>query len=95
MKASINSDHIKTNEAVMINIVFSGNCNIKLAKNPEISFPNDFEVYDPKIDNNIKTTSSGTSGTKSIEYMAIPRYLLRSEERRVGKECRSRWSPYH
>ena len=25
------------------------------------------------------------------EYAA----LLRSEERRVGKECRSRWSPYH
>ena len=23
------------------------------------------------------------------------KYLLRSEERRVGKECRSRWSPYH
>ena len=23
------------------------------------------------------------------------RYLTRSEERRVGKECRSRWSPYH
>ena len=25
-------------------------------------------------------------------YMEIPK---RSEERRVGKECRSRWSPYH
>ena len=27
----------------------------------------------------------------------IQRYIryLRSEERRVGKECRSRWSPYH
>src|SRR2546422_5195967 len=24
-----------------------------------------------------------------------PRPLSRSEERRVGKECRSRWSPYH
>src|SRR5260221_330546 len=23
------------------------------------------------------------------------RFMLRSEERRVGKECRSRWSPYH
>ena len=23
------------------------------------------------------------------------RVILRSEERRVGKECRSRWSPYH
>ena len=22
-------------------------------------------------------------------------YVFRSEERRVGKECRSRWSPYH
>ena len=25
----------------------------------------------------------------------IPMCLTRSEERRVGKECRSRWSPYH
>ena len=25
----------------------------------------------------------------------LPARLLRSEERRVGKECRSRWSPYH
>ena len=25
----------------------------------------------------------------------LARWLLRSEERRVGKECRSRWSPYH
>ena len=26
---------------------------------------------------------------------AKPCHLMRSEERRVGKECRSRWSPYH
>ena len=26
---------------------------------------------------------------------ACARHLCRSEERRVGKECRSRWSPYH
>ena len=25
----------------------------------------------------------------------FPSTILRSEERRVGKECRSRWSPYH
>ena len=25
----------------------------------------------------------------------LKKELLRSEERRVGKECRSRWSPYH
>ena len=28
-------------------------------------------------------------------YLGIPEEKLRSEERRVGKECRSRWSPYH
>ena len=27
-----------------------------------------------------------------VVFLLIP---LRSEERRVGKECRSRWSPYH
>ena len=35
-----------------------------------------------------------------VHYESITRFdsknkLLRSEERRVGKECRSRWSPYH
>ena len=28
-------------------------------------------------------------------YALILGILTRSEERRVGKECRSRWSPYH
>ena len=25
----------------------------------------------------------------------VIKFAMRSEERRVGKECRSRWSPYH
>ena len=37
----------------------------------------------------IKEMSEGD--TKLIKYLA----QHRSEERRVGKECRSRWSPYH
>ena len=32
---------------------------------------------------------SSVGGKKALNY------LTRSEERRVGKECRSRWSPYH
>ena len=27
--------------------------------------------------------------------MTVGQTVYRSEERRVGKECRSRWSPYH
>ena len=30
-----------------------------------------------------------------LEHRAGQKFLSRSEERRVGKECRSRWSPYH
>ena len=36
--------------------------------------------------------------TKAIEKAGLATdelNQLRSEERRVGKECRSRWSPYH
>ena len=33
-------------------------------------------------------------GVKNIGIY-VGTYLCRSEERRVGKECRSRWSPYH
>ena len=32
---------------------------------------------------------------KPIEFERVEPDLGRSEERRVGKECRSRWSPYH
>ena len=28
-------------------------------------------------------------------WLSLLRDVYRSEERRVGKECRSRWSPYH
>ena len=30
-----------------------------------------------------------------LQYFRVPVISRRSEERRVGKECRSRWSPYH
>ena len=33
---------------------------------------------------------------RSVVREALSRLkMMRSEERRVGKECRSRWSPYH
>ena len=31
----------------------------------------------------------------SRTFLNFSREMYRSEERRVGKECRSRWSPYH
>ncbi len=39
------------------------------------------------------TRSIGLFGTLVIGWLML--FVRRSEERRVGKECRSRWSPYH
>ena len=30
-----------------------------------------------------------------VNFKVVKQFVKRSEERRVGKECRSRWSPYH
>src|SRR3712207_9395911 len=38
---------------------------------------------------------SGWLITESRFASELPRHAWRWEERRVGKECRSRWSPYH
>ena len=31
----------------------------------------------------------------AVTFQGLDEFIPRSEERRVGKECRSRWSPYH
>ncbi|MDR3251652.1 MAG: BatD family protein, partial [Tannerella sp.] len=84
MSSTISRTELKANEAITIKIIFKGNGNIKLLKNPEIKFPNDFEPYDPKVDYSTKVAASGVSGTKTIEYMAIPRYAGDFEIPAVG-----------
>ena len=71
--SSINSTSVKTNDAVTVKVVISGTGNLKLLSNPEVKFPEDFEIYDPKSENNFRLTSEGLSGNKVIEYLAIPR----------------------
>ena len=74
ISSSINSKELKTNDAITIKLVISGTGNLKLISNPEIKFPDDFEVYDPKVDNQVRLTKEGLTGNKVIEYLAIPRH---------------------
>jgi hypothetical protein len=74
MTSSISATHLKANDAVTIKLTISGSGNIKLVKNPEIVFPADFDIFDPKIDINTRVSTSGVNGSKTIEYYAIPRY---------------------
>ncbi len=74
MSASINSTDVKTNDAITVKVVISGTGNMKLISDPEVEFPEGFEIYDPKVDNQVRLTSNGLTGNKIIEYLAIPRY---------------------
>lgn len=74
LTSSISATDVKANEAVTLRLVISGTGNMKLIKTPEVSFPEDFEVYDPKVENKISLRSDGFSGNKVIEYLVIPRF---------------------
>ncbi len=74
LASSINVKDVKTNDAVTIKLTISGSGNMKLISTPEVKFPEDFEVYDPKVTNNFEASRAGLSGTQTIEYLAIPRH---------------------
>ena len=42
-----------------------------------------------------KTKTGWSTNADVLEKLRYEAPIVRSEERRVGKECRSRWSPYH
>lgn len=73
MNAKIDKNELKTNDALTLTITMSGKGNIELIKIPEINFPPDFEVYDPQITKIINLAKNGVSGTKTFEYIIIPR----------------------
>ena len=51
--------------------------------------------YTDRAANASKSIPEQLTQTPSAEPPLLPDWAERSEERRVGKECRSRWSPYH
>ena len=67
--------------------------------------PNQTVLFPPRIDEDIAEHDPVRMVDALVEslnlesfrklYKECGRSPYRSEERRVGKECRSRWSPYH
>lgn len=73
-KPSISTQETKAHESITIKLEISGTGNIKLIQNPEIKLPTNFEDYDPTINNDVKVAGNGLTGTRTIEYLIIPRY---------------------
>ncbi|MBK7147694.1 MAG: protein BatD [Bacteroidetes bacterium] len=71
--ASLSSKEAKTDEPITYSLKISGSGNLKFADAPVLQLPESFEVYDPKVKENISNSSAGMSGSKQYDYLIIPR----------------------
>jgi hypothetical protein len=70
---SLDKEKVKSHDAVNVKVKISGKGNIKLIETPKIEFPPDFETYDPKENISTNATSNGVTGSKTFEFLIIPR----------------------
>jgi len=70
---------------------------IEMSKGPKPAGPNDvsLRVLVPAFMISEIKTAFQIGFVLFLPFLVIDMVVSRSEERRVGKECRSRWSPYH
>lgn len=73
ISSSISTTRAKVNNPVLIRIVISGNGNVTRIPVPELQFPDEFDSKKPQISQNVDVTEDGIQGTKTIEYVFIPR----------------------
>ncbi len=74
LKADVNKRRSKTNEPISLKAVISGTGNVKILEAPKLKLPSDFEQYDPKVKEEIERTGALINGTKTFEWLIVPRY---------------------
>lgn len=74
MEASLTKNEVAVNDGITLKLTISGTGNHKFIEDPKIKFPADFDDFDPKIANNINNTVAGMKGSKTYEYLIIPRH---------------------
>lgn len=74
LKASVDRREAKTNEAITLKLTVSGQGNIKTLSAPRLALPRDFEVYDPKVVEDVNRANNQISGSKTWEYVMVPRF---------------------
>lgn len=72
--AVVDRTELKANESLNYTLKISGTGNLKLLKAPELTLSADLEKYDPKLNDKIKETVSGVTGSREFTYLVIPRH---------------------
>lgn len=73
VKGEADTREVKANEAITYRLTISGSGNLMLIDAPQINFPKVFEVYDPQVNDHISHSTSGVSGSRTYEWVLIPR----------------------
>lgn len=73
ISATANSLQCKTNEAITLRYTISGSGNLSLIDKINLKIPEDFESFDPTINDQINKTPNGLNGKRTFEYILIPR----------------------
>ncbi len=74
LDVSLSRTEVTADESITLKIKVSGSGNLKLLEIPEPEVPSAFEVYDPKYSEKISVGATGMNGSKTYEYLLIPRY---------------------
>ena len=74
ISSTISATDVTANDAVTVRVILSGTGNLKLVETPEIKFPQDFDIYDPKVENKYTIKGGRQTGNKVYEYLVIPRH---------------------
>lgn len=72
--ATVDKSEAKANEAINLKVKVTGSGNLRLIDEPKFKFPEDFEVYDPETNDRVSVTNGGVRGSRSFQYLIIPRY---------------------
>jgi len=70
---SLDRDSVATNEAVTLTVRVSGSGNIRTVPAPTLGVAADFEVFPPEISESVSASGSGLAGSKTFEFVLIPR----------------------
>ena len=73
VSASIDRSSLETNEAVTLEVTVEGEGNLRGLAAPTIDFPGDFEVFPPEVTESIDRSGSRVRGSRTYEYVLIPR----------------------
>jgi hypothetical protein len=74
LNATLSSRTVRTNEPISLRATIGGSGNIKILEAPNVEIPNDFEKYDPKVNETIDRSTNVVNGSKTFEWLLVPRY---------------------